>query len=319
MQILRMAAVAGLCVFAAGCGTTGLTVRSQAAHAPASPTATVAVAGNRAAARAQAKRLLELARVPSGIQRIAHAPSLLDRPAMGTPGVSSLVDQVKIWRVKSPFAEVQRWLWAHRPRGLTITGTSGPINIAGQNVMFGINYHGKGRDHPAWQSADLEIGAARVGPHTTVIRVDAVVIWLDPRPIKSRPGAHPIRVTLAGGCPQSDRGVTNVTNPVKLAHRLLPAGRPTAGLRCRYDGLNGHPFQLVAKDWLNPRAAQKAAKTISAMRLSHTDGGAMYCPSDDGAAEIQVLAYPGRPDADLWTLVNGCGSISNGSIQVGGS
>lgn len=302
---------------AAGCGANGLAVRTQAGRVSAAPTATPA--GNRAAARAEAIRLLPLARVPSGADRIAHAPALLDRPALGAPGVRSLVDQVKIWRVKSPFATVQRWIWAHRPRGLILVAREGPIKVqdSGRTVMFGLSYHGH-LGNPAWQSANLEIGAARVGPRTTVIRVDAVVVWLDPRPIRSKPGAHPVRVTLASGCPQSDKGVTNVTNPVKLTHRLLPAGRPTAGLSCRYDGLNGHPFQLVAKDRLNARAAQKAAKAISEMRLSHTDGGVMFCPFSDGSAEIQVFAYPGHPDADLWTLVNGCGSTSNGSIQIGG-
>jgi len=47
----------------------------------------------------------------------------------------------------------------------------------------------------------------------SVIRVDAVIVWLDPRPVRSGPGARPVRVTMAGSCPATDRGVTGVTNP----------------------------------------------------------------------------------------------------------
>jgi len=236
---------------------------------------------------------------------------------MGIPGVRSLVDQVKVWRVRSPFATVQAWLRAHPLRGLTIAGSAGPVSRAGQTIMTGTSYHGRG--NRAWQSANLEISAAWVGPDSTAIRVDAMIVWLDPRPYPARPNAHPARVTLAGGCPHDDHGVTGVTNPgARLTHRLLPPGKPTAGLRCRYDGLNGHPWQLAATTKLTARTARRAARTITAIRLSHPDGETEYCPFGDDSAEILALAYPGRPDVDLWIYLNGCGGVSNGYIMAGG-
>ncbi|HET7018672.1 MAG TPA: hypothetical protein VFI65_32435 [Streptosporangiaceae bacterium] len=278
------------------------------------------VAGNRAAAQAEAARLMALARIPSGATRLGRPPRSLASPALGTPGVLTLVDHKMSWRVGKPFSIVRAWLAAHRPRGLTAEGWSRNRNIrTHQTEMAGTSYPGAAS--PAWQSASLEISAAIAGAKSTVIRVDAVVVWLDPRPVRSRPGSHPLRVTLASGCPSSDRGVTGVANPgAKLARiltqRLLPPGRPSAGLRCRYYGLDGHPFQSVVATRLGARAAQRAARTMSAIPLSHTDGGVINCPLDTGRYEVLVLAYPGHPDVDLWIHVDGCGGFSNGYISA---
>ena len=310
-----MATIVGLCTVTAGCGTAKLADTAPAAAKPAAsgPTA----AGNRAAARVEAARLISLALVPSGSVRLARPPRALSGPALGTPGVSSLVDQLKAWRVRMPFETVQAWLLAHPPRGLrTEADTTSQDNHAGQIIMIGNGYSAPASR--AWQSAGLEIGAAASGPHATVIRADAVVVWLDPRPVRSGPGKHPARVTLASGCPREDRGVTGVTNPgSKLTRRLLPPGQPVAGLRCRYDGLNGHLWDLVATTHLTAQAARETAKSMSAMRLSHPDGEVLFCPSDDDSSSILVLAYPGHVDVDLWIHLTGCGGVSNGYISVG--
>jgi hypothetical protein len=225
------------------------------------------------------------------------------------------------WRVGLPFAAARAWLAAHSPRGLTNIGSSSDGNTRkGLTSMADTGYRGPA--DKAWQSADLEISVAPDGAHSSAIRADAVIVWLDPRPVRSRPGAHPVRVTLASGCPSSDRGVTGVSNPGaklgrQLSSRMVPPGRPVAGLRCRYDGLNGQPWQRVATAHLSARAAQRAARTMSAMPLSHTIGGVMFCPFDDSSYAILVLAYPGRPDIDLWIHLNGCQGVSNGHISVG--
>jgi hypothetical protein len=163
------------------------------------------------------------------------------------------------------------------------------------------------------------VGTAPVGSDASTIRIDAVLVWLDPRPVPGRPGAHPVRVTVAGGCPPTDRGVTGVANPgARLTRRLLKPGPPTAGLRCRYDGLNGHPWHLVAAMRLTAPAARQAARSMARMPLSHPDGEVVNCPMDDGSAEVLALAYPGRPDVDLWIRLNGCGGVSNGYLTAGG-
>jgi hypothetical protein len=261
---------------------------------------------------------MSLARVPPGAVRLGRLPGSLAGPALGRPGVTSLVDRVLAWRVRRPFAAVQAWLAAHPPRGLPADGSASGGNAkTGQTTMTGTSYRGPAS--PAWQSADLEISTGPAGPGASVIRVDAVIVWLDPRPLRSGPGAHPVRVTLAGGCPAADSGITGVANPgAGLTRQLLPSGPPAAGLRCRYDGLNGKPFHLVHVQRLSATAARQAARSMAHLPLSHPDGAEVNCPMDDGSAEVLALAYPGHPDVDLWVKLNGCGGVSNGYIMAGG-
>src|SRR5258708_37673561 len=97
MRAAAPAAVAR-CVGAAGCGTVRLPAHEPGAPASA-PTGRVATAaGNRAAASAEAARLLSLARVPPGAVRLARPPWSLPGPALGRPAVASLVDRVVAWR-----------------------------------------------------------------------------------------------------------------------------------------------------------------------------------------------------------------------------
>jgi hypothetical protein len=320
MRACRVTPVAVLCILAAACAT--LRPPPHAASnrnpvRPASPGGVATAAGNRAAAQAEAARLLSLAQVPAGAVRLARPPSLLAGPALGQPeGVSSLVDQAMTWQVGLPFPAARAWLSAHPPRGLPEEGSGQAWDRNGV-TMAGYGYRGPASR--AWQSASLQIGIAAAGPRSSVFRADAVIVWLDPRPVPSGPGPHPMRVTVAGGCPPGDAGVTGVTNPgAGLSQRLLPTGPPTAGLSCRYDGLNGRPWQLAAGQRLSTSAARQAAASMARLPLSHIDGGVMSCPADDGSAEVLALAYPGRPDVDLWVTLNGCGGVSNGYITAGG-
>jgi hypothetical protein len=313
MRVSRIAAVA-VCVLTAGCGSARPSAPSPRASASPGTSQPATAAGNRAAAQAEANRLLSLAQLPSGAVRQARPARSLPGPVLGGSSATSVVDRVEAWRIGSPFATVKAWVSAHPPRGLP-SGGSASGGTAGQETMFGKGYRGPAAR--AWQSANLEIGVAPAGADASTIRVDAVVVWLDPRPIASGPGRHPVRVTMAGGCPAADRGVTGVSNPgAGLTRRLLPPGQPTAGLRCRYDGLNGHPWRLVATQHLTVAAARQAASSMAARPLSHPDGGAVSC-SETGAAEVLALAYPGRPDVDLWIKLDGCGGIFNGYITTG--
>jgi hypothetical protein len=314
MRVARVAAVA-VCVLAAGCGTAPpSTPLPQVSAAPRTSQVATA-AGNRAAARAEAARLLALAQLPPGAVRQGRPARSLPGPPLGASSATSVVDRVEAWRVGSPFAAVKAWVPAHPPHGLP-AGGSASGEKDGQQYMFGQDYRGPA--DRSWQSADLEISVAPAGADASTIRVDAVVVWLDPRPIPAGPGRHPVQVTVAGGCPATDRGVTGVSNPgTGLTQRLLPPGPPTAGLRCRYDGLNGRPWHLVATQRLTAPAARQAARSMAARPLSHPDGGAVSCGSGNDAAEVLALAYPGRPDVDLWIKLDGCGGVSNGHITTG--
>jgi hypothetical protein len=313
--MVKMAAMV-VCVAVAGCGAAHVPA-SGAAHPSVSASRVATVAGNRAAAQAEAAWLVALANLPPGAVRLSSPPAALAGPSSGTPDVTSLVDQVVAWRVGLPIAAARKWLAAHPPRGLPWDGGDLGSQSAGVTI-YGTTYRAPASQ--AWASAELEISVAPDGPEATAIRVDALIVWLDPRPVKSEPGAHPIRVTVAGGCPATSQRVTGVTNPgSSLTQQLLPSGQPTAGLRCRYAGGNGNPpWHLVAATRLAGPAARQAAAPVTRMRLSHADPVVVRCvPPADGSVEVLVLAYPGRPDIDLFQLV-GCGVVSNGYISAGG-
>jgi len=317
MRMAKMAATVA-CVVVAGCGTAHVPASgSVQATVRASTSKAAMVAGNRAAAQAEAARLVSLAKVPPGAVRLGSPPAALAEPSMGTPDITSLVDQVAVWRAGLPIAATRKWLAVHPPRGLPSDGGDLGSQSAGVTI-YGTSY--RAPPSQAWASADLEISVAPDGPDATAIRVDALIVWLDPRPVKSGPGAHPIRITVAGGCPATDQAVTGVTNPgAPLTQQLLPPGQPTAGLRCQYAGGNGHPpWHLTAATRLVGLAARQAAASMARLRLSHANPAVARClPPDDGSAEVLVLAYPGRPDVDLFQLV-GCGGVSNGYISAGG-
>ncbi len=260
-------------------------------------------------------RLLSLAPVPGEAVPLGSAPRSLPGPAMGTPGVSSLIDQVRSWRVPMPLSQSLAWLQAHHPRGLRDDGSDsagGPGGI----TMIGYGYAGQGS--PAWQSAELEIAVAPAGSGASIIRADGVVVWLDPSPVPDTMAGPRMRVTVAGGCPGSDAQFAGVSNRgTDLARRLLPAAEPTAGLQCRYYGMNGLARRLRTATRLNLAAARRGARAMAGLLLSHVDGARVSCPADDGSAEVVALSYPDRADVDLWIKLNGCGGVTNGYIAAG--
>jgi hypothetical protein len=313
MRKYQVAAVAAaMCVLAAGCGSlragqpTGQPTRAR------QPASGSTLTGNRKLARAEARRLLARAPVPPGAVRIARPPRSLSMPAMGREAVGTLVDTTSVWRLPMSFSKAESWLSAQRPRGLPQDGSTRASDASG-NTMTGYQY--RGPHSPAWQSADLDLGVAPSG-NGSVLRADGLVVWLDPRPLRDNTSGPRLRVTVTGGCPATDHNIVGVRNPGPgLDHRMVPAGRPVAGLECRYDGMNGHPWKLRRTIRLTRAQATREARSIARLPLSHTNGGVMNCPMDDGSAEVIVLAYPAQ-DVDLWATTNGCQTIANGHISA---
>ncbi len=272
------------------------------------------IAGNRRMARQEAQRLLSKAVVPAGATPLSKPPAW-SGPAMGTPVVGSLIDFSRSWRLSMPLSQAMAWIAAHPPRGLPQDGSTtgyqgGSANLAG--------YGYRGPQNRAWSSADLDVEVgARTGQSGSVLRVDAVVVWLDPVPLTDSSAGPRLRVLVNGGCPATDKSAAGVTNTgADLTDRLLPAAKPSAGLECFYYGLNGRRFELRKHVVLTASAAGQAARSMAALPVSHVIGGIGSCPMDDGSQEIIALSYPGRPDVDLWVKLNGCRTISNGFILV---
>ena len=143
-------------------------------------------------------------------------------------------------------------------------------------------------------------------------------MWLDPVPEQDLGSARRIRLTVAGGCPDSDAGFGDVANSGPgLTGRLLPATAPAAGLECRYHGMNGPAWRLRSMTRLNVASAARVASSMARIPLSHLDGEVLNCPLDDGSAEVIALSYAGRPDVDLWITPTGCSGVSNGYILAG--
>lgn len=274
---------------------------------PAGPTA------NRRSAQQEAQRLLTLMRVPPGASPLPSPPSALPGPALGTPTVDSLVDEARFWGVDLPFDEVLAWVRAHPPDGLTQSGT-GDVTAPGSRIAK-VSYVEPGST--AWQPPQLEVGVAAVGDRASVLRADAVIVWLDPRPLRDTLPGRRIHLTVAEGCPATDARIVSVANPSgELDRRLLPSSPVTAALVCWYDGVNGQPFRLRSQRRLDALESQRIADVALALPLSHPIGGRSSCPFDAGAAAALAFSYAAQPDVGLWLSIGGCSSVSNGRIRT---
>jgi hypothetical protein len=310
-----------MCLVAVGCGS--MAAPGQAGRRPradlGSTRSAPAEPGYRSLARAAAIRLLDLAPVPPHAQRLSSAPRALPAPAMGRPGVGSLIDVSRSWRIGMPFTVAAAWLAAHQPAGLHRDGSEGTA-VSGRvrPETAGYSYGPAGK--AAWGSAELDVAVAPDGKGFSVLRADGLAVWLDPLPVRDSTTGKRLHVQLAAGCPAGDAGVVGVRNPgLALTRSLLPPGPPDAALRCVYFGLNNRPFRLREQQRLDAGQARALAALILAAPVSRPIRAQFMCPMDDGSAELIVFAYPGKPNVDVWVRLNGCGAISNGYIEGGNS
>ena len=268
---------------------------------------------NRKAAEREASHLLMLARLPSGAAQLARAPSpVASGPYMGTPVVGTVVDKSEFWAVPMAYAFLTSWVPAHPPTGLELSGWADGDEA--------VSYSAK--PTPQWQSAELELTQAPLTSSTAVIRVDAIVVWLDPRPLPDGAPGPRVRVDVEASCPRDDAKFVGVANPgADLTTRLLPPGTPRAGLVCTYD--SSSPFDsrtgtLTRTAHFGGGDARPLAEAVSRLPLSHTDPSATSC-AGGGPTAIVAFSYPGRPDVDLWVDLGGCGGgVANGYIVASG-
>jgi hypothetical protein len=283
------------------------------AQSPAPVTAAGEI--NRAAAEAEADRLMTLASVPPLAVEIPSAEATMTAPAVGQAQVDTMVTQARVWRVQLPYAQALAWLRAHPPVGLTSSAT-GRAEGPGFDEE-GVAYPGP--SSPAWQSAQLAVSVATVTAKASEIRVDAQVLWLEPTPLPDNRSGPRLHVNVADGCPKSDKGMVGVANSGPgLDTRLLPEGAPTSGLVCAFGGMSPPGvFTLLTSTRLDRTAAARLADQARVIQLGHTNGGIAHCPMDAGRVTLTVFSFPGRDDVDLWST-DGCSSVSNGVISARG-
>lgn len=303
-------------LLATACGTAG---GKDMVIVSSHPHGATAVANQKASER-EAEHLLDEALVPSGATRVDSGVKGLDGPALGTPVVDTLVDAVRYWHVSRSPDATYMWLQQHAPAGLTKEGSS---SGGGNGVVAvqGLSYWA-GRT-AAYQSAELEIGVAEDGKGESVVRVDGVVVWLDPKPLPDSGAVDRIHFGVRDGCPATDGqhygldGVNNSGNDLRT--RLLPAASPSAALLCHYGpALNTkQPFALTRHVLMNAHDAAGLAAAANNLPLSHTNGGVSSgCGGYDPGTALIALSYPGRQDVDLSMGLGSCAGVGNGFIRT---
>jgi hypothetical protein len=319
-KALAVVPVILMAVVVAGCGqnravVVGKTTSTQAPRRSAGTTA----GSNKAMAQAEAKRLLGSVTMPPGSVRLTGVPSsVLSGPVMGAPATESLVDDTAFWKVPTSMGATLAWFAANHPGGLPQSGEASSSSH-GTTTTSGFSYDAP--SSAAWTGASVQIGVAPTGSGTSVVRADGIALWIDPVPLPDGQTGPVMRITLASGCPASDRGFTDVANPPPpLDSSLLPSEPPVGGLACQYYGLNGDSFTLKQKTVMDSAAASAFSSGVGQLQVGHLDGqGATSCPADDGSVAVVALDYTDGKTVDLWMAPTGCAYVSNGYIRASGS
>lgn len=292
---------------------------TESAVVHATTPSVTAAAQNKSAAQAEADRLVSLALLPPGAVRKKGQPTGLSGPALGTPQTSQLIDSVSYYRVAMSLPRARAWFEANSQPGFSQSGKSSRRGPAGSDG-FGFEFEPSPPPHWTWGNANLEIGLVSQGSTGTAIRVDGLAQWINPTPTPDAARGPAMRVTVAGGCPATDRGRSDVSNPgdTDLDHQMLPAAAPSAALDCIYTGMNGTTFTLISSQQLTAAQAAVAADKIRAVPLGSEGNGPHSCPMDDARVSILAFSYLGRADIDIWEHTSGCASIDNGHIVADG-
>jgi hypothetical protein len=288
---------------------------------PASPRGPDAAAT--AAAQSEADRLIGLVYPPSGSTVLTQAPADLIGPAE-QPRVSNLVLADRVWSIPLSFADAQNWALAANPGGYTSDNTDfGSSSGPGTHLRLWRVYEAP--QDARWFTDQLQLSISPDTTGLTYLRADAVVAAMDQQPIPDDAAGRRLRVTVAAPCPTEDADVVGVTNPgaADLDQVLVPAGSPTGGRLCTYGDreqmLQGNyelQYALTGDQTLDPAAAARWAAAAAAVSLAHPDNAVSNCPGSFGTAIVIALAYPGRPDVDLWQTNSGCAYVANGHIRA---
>jgi hypothetical protein len=322
VRAVRLGLIAVALAVVAACGSSHGSQPIKPAHVGTSASAAPVVkatgptaSGNKVAAQAEAAKLVAEAVLPPGAVPTKDQPPQLKGPATGTPGVSQLVDTVRYYRLPMSLLAAKAWFLKNPQPGFTQSVSEDGTDAGVAN--FGWQYDASA--HFSWGTASLVVGISTEGSNTTGIRLDGLTQWIDPTPVRDTLSGRAIRVTVAGGCPASDSGAGDVSNPgaPDLDHQLLPALLPTAALSCTYFGMNGKAFALASSQKVNAAQASVAAGHIRALPLGSRGLGAHSCPMEDGRATIVVFSYAGRADVDVFESTSGCRWTSNGHIVSG--
>ena len=258
-----------LVLLMAACGSPPIAVEI------AGPTASGTAGTGRDSAEREAARLFALVVPPAGATPVSSAPGLAG-PFM-SPGADSLVDVAHLWRLDMTFAQARTWLAEQHPGGLEASATPSSSDRGGV-TLDSRTYDPPIR--PEFDSTQLQLAVVAGGGTSSYLHADGLVVWLDPTPYADdMPGAR-IRVAAGGPCPITDEGAVGVRNPDQqdLDVALVPAGTPTGGLLCRYQGSSGQEGALDAQRALDRDDATRLTTAARRVRLAHPVGALSLDP-----------------------------------------
>ena len=213
----------------------GVSVRAVASIGACAAVLASAAAGNRDRAAHDAAALLTRAVVPPGAVRLARSPggaaTGIDN---GLPGFATpvLADRYAWWRAPGQPAAVLAFLRTHPPAGAKLRST-GSGGAAGEETSW-YRWYAFPPVKGVLAFRGLLVKLAALSAHTVVLRVDAQVIWIVPRPPSERipAGVHEIDVVRArrGQRPAVSLSVTQPGEVARIVSLVdaLPTVQPGA-------------------------------------------------------------------------------------------
>jgi hypothetical protein len=185
-------------------------------------------------AKAFARAVLGEAAIPPGSARtVIGRRSILATP-VATPAVKGLTDIYRAYKVARAESAVLAYVKKHLRRGVRLAGTGRDCNHGTVSYFVLLSAPVAGSHE---YSAGLAIGVASLGKHSSLLRVDAQVVWVANRAAtekaqasarlqltiyRSNPGEGNVTVSLGGA---QERAVTRLLNSLPLAARTQCAER----------------------------------------------------------------------------------------------
>ena len=155
----------------------------------------------------------------------------------------------------------------------------------------------------------------------------SLAVWrVDFPPLAGYPvfSTHPVRVTLASGCPQNILGYSGVRNTRnRQLRRFLVPGSPVSGLVCHYfpgggaenaPYIHGALYRAVAFD---RSSAGRLANELRALKVNPKLRGPLFGCNNIARYDVLVFHYSAGSDVDLWLSSTGCPIINNGVMTPG--
>jgi hypothetical protein len=216
----------------------------------------------KAAAIAEANKLIGLTYVPPGSEPRNHSPvRATNSPLGGTIACATdpcpyPIQTTRWWLMPLPMDEALSLLQSHPPVGLYPNGDSGTSSTGAVSWTY------QAGPSPVYTQAELSLTVARWGANKSVLRADGQLLWVPPRTAAERlpdnveqvqlesyeGDALVARTTVRGEAAQELAGLLNYLGRINMGRRPM----------CRFNGMNQTHYTMtfptdtgtfVFRDW----------------------------------------------------------------------